>query len=168
MTNSETLGLSNIFTSTHGKDEINFRNKTNARDSVSSIEIQQGQQFVILPVKTEDNVAMALAVLGVGRVTDDIEEHAQARATLLADERCSDTEDEQLNYAITNLRAILIAREKKAAASVKDLDDAYALYKLSYPKTNIARDEFEGMGIFSFWLANLRKIRQDPTVLGTL
>ena len=156
------LALQNIFTSPNGKNEINFRNKTNERDSVSSIEIKQGQNFVVLPIKTEDNVAMALALLGVGRVTPEIEGRAQNVT------HSSVTEGQLIESAVTNLRAALLLREKEAVASVKDLDDAFALYKLSYPRAIVTRETFATGTMSEFWTSNLRKLRQDPTVLGAL
>lgn len=154
--------LTNQFKQTHGDREINFRNETSRRDNVSSIEIRTSDRIThAFTVDTEDNVAMALAILGVGRVTDEVEQVA----TEAMDGK---TTDELIRFAVVNLRAALILKEQEAATSAKELDEAYALYSLAYPKTDVTREEFPIQSLSSFWVGNLRTIRKDPTVLGSL
>jgi hypothetical protein len=161
--------LCNEFEALSGTKTINFRNEGSKRDSVSSIEIHNdGEHIKDIRVKEEDNVAMALAILGIGRVTDNVERRAQDRADLIMNENSGSSIDGNLDQAIVNLRAILIAREKQAETFKKDLDDAYALYKLAYPDAAVTRSEFPDQSMSKFWITNLSKIRQDPTVLGSL
>jgi hypothetical protein len=172
--NSASLGSKNLFTNSANSKELNFRNKTNDRTSVSSIEIRKlyptggCESLESISVKEEDNVAMAIAILGVGRVTDDVESEAKIRAEMILDANYGHTEDGVLKQAIIALRSILIAREMEAAAATKDLDDAYALYKLAYPKTTTEFESFKVLSMKDHWLSVLRRMRKDPTVLGTL
>jgi hypothetical protein len=161
----ETLGLTNQFQASQIKNlKLNFWNETEERTNVTSIEINQGGIRTVFPAKPEDNVAMALSILGVGRVTDEIEERAHEAASLGGGRSVEDL----IEYAVINLRAALITRQQEQEAASKDLDDAYALYKLAYPKALKTLEEFKGVSVSHHWLANLRKVRQDPTVLGAL
>lgn len=165
----------NLFKSVKGDMEVNFRNKTDERDSVSSIEIRIPQDNAYgswkmteeFRVKPDDNVAMALAILGVGRVTDDVEHQAQQRALMIEDDNYGHTSDGVLVQAIIGLRAILIAKQREEEAASKDIEDAYFLYLLAYPK-GTGRVEFESTGLKDHWVSVLRKVREDPTVLGAL
>jgi len=171
------LDLRNQFQNEFTGDSVNFRNDTAARDNVSSIEITKrtpgwvapnGTPLVEFKVDVEDNVAMALALLGVGRVTDDVEERASVRANFARENYQGLTFDDLMDIAVVNLRAILIAKQREAEEASKDMKDAYSLYLLAYPKSNIVFDEFATTQINKHWLTVLRKVRQDPTVLGAL
>lgn len=170
MEDYQTLGLTNQFKSPAGDHEINFRNDTKARTDVTSIEILRRPSNVVtaFPAKAEDNVAMALAILGVGRVTDDVEHQAQQRALMIEDHNYGHTSDGVLVQAIIGLRAILIAQKHEEEVASKDIEDAYALYKLAYPKSSITRERFPEMSTSEHWISTLRKVRQDPTKLGAL
>lgn len=168
MENYQKLGLKNLFEPSKGSGTINFRNDTCARDSVSSIETKADNgTFVVFPIKTEDNIAMALALLGVGRVTDKLEERAQRRADCIGGGLNPATTDDLLDTVVVNLRAILIAKQREEEAASKDIEDAYFLYLLAYPK-GTGRVEFESTGLKDHWVSVLRKVRKDPTVLGSL
>lgn len=157
------LGMYNEFESDTGHRTVNFRNATESRTSTASVEIFDGHKITAdLRVKAEDNIAMALSILGVGRVTDEVEYHA---ADLLNSGR---TEEDFTRFAVINLRAALLLREKASKESEKDLDDAFALYKLAYPDAAVTRSEFPDQSMSKFWITNLSKIRKDPTVLGAL
>jgi hypothetical protein len=159
-------GTTNLFKSKTRNKELNFRNETDERDNVTSVEIRTvkgaycvGMEEIVIDPK--DNVAMALSILGVGRLTPEVEELAK-------DAMRGRNEAELIQFAIINLRAALLLREQEEAESQKDLDDAYALYKLSYPRAIVTRETFTHESMSQFWLSNLRKLRQDPTVLGAL
>lgn len=165
------LGLKNLFTNKAGNKEINFRNETNARDSVSSIEIrgEVGKWTKDFEAKTEDNVAMALSLLGVGRVTEDVEQQAHVRANFALDENQPTTIDGLLKTAVINLRAILIAQEKQQEQEKNLAADAWGLYKLSHPKSSVTVEEFkENQFLQETWMVNLRNVRKDPTKLQAL
>ena len=172
----ERLGLTNQSQNKVNGDSVNFRNDTSARNNVSSIEITKknpwvtpsGSQLIEFKADTDDNVAMALALLGVGRVTDDVEERASVRANFARENYQGLTFDDLMDIAVVNLRAILIAKQREAEEASKDMKDAYSLYLLAYPKSNIVFDEFATTQINKHWLTVLRKVRQDPTVLGAL
>lgn len=165
------LGLKNLFTNKAGNKDINFRNLGYNRDSVSSIEIrgEGGTWSKDFEVKTEDNVAMALSLLGVGRVTEEVEKYANARAYMINDERINITEEDELEVAVTRLRGILIAREKQQEQEKNLAADAWGLYKLSHPKTSVTVEEFkENRFLKETWMVNLRNVRKDPTKLQAL
>jgi hypothetical protein len=171
----EELGLTNQFRSPLAGLEINFRNEDVKRTNVSSIEITKlsltgDKDLVVFPAKTEDNLAMAIAVLGVGRVTDAVESTAQRRADQILSDPDSDPAyvDAALAIAVINLRAAMIIRERNSAEEKQLTEDAYALYRLAYPKSEKTFEVFECMEMQRHWIANLRKVRQDPTALGAL
>lgn len=152
----------NEFEANVGPKTINFRNETSKRNNVTSIEIHNGGEVIKdIRIKPEDNAAMALAVLGIGRVTDEVEQLAHDAAN-------GKTEEELIRFAVINLRAIQLLREEKQSKLKKDLDDAFALYQLAYPDAAVTRSEFPDQSMHKFWLANLKKIRKDPTALGSL
>lgn len=163
-------GLSNQFKALATDKMINFRNESMSRDNVSAVEIRGEANHLLteIVVDTKDNVAMALSMLGIGRVTDDAERSAQLRADMILAEDCDHSIEGVLKQAVINLRAILIAQEREKEASEAEIKDAYALYALAYPKTNIGFEEFKSATVHKFWLANLHKVRKDPTVLGSL
>lgn len=161
----------NIFTSPKGGHELIFRNADYTRTSVVGVEMFRKDYMgnsaihIDFPCKAEDNVAMALAVLGIGHVTDEVESRAQRTAAMATDFA---NEDALMEQAVSALRTIQILREAKAKESITEMDDAYAMYRLAYPDAMISREEFPGQSMHAFWITNLRKIRQDPTVLGAL
>ena len=160
----EELGLKTSFESTVGSRVVSFRKDRSPWANVDTIEIRQdGDPLRAIQTDPKDNIEMAIAVLGVGRVTDAVEDKAQGLAT-----KSGYTEEQMLEYAVTNLRAAMIIRERDSAEAKKDLEDAYALYKLAYPDSQVKDYEFPNHTARKFWIANLRKIRQDPTALGAL
>lgn len=169
----EELGLKNQFSARTGNKELNLRNEDNKRDSVSSVEIviidklSGRSEAAIVKVDPADNLAMAISILGVGRVDDHVESRAQLMAGNMASAE-QDAEAIMLDYALVNLRAAMILRERNSAEAKQELEDAYALYKLAYPNTEHTLETFSGHSACKFWADNLRKVRQDPTVLGSL
>jgi hypothetical protein len=166
----EKYGMTNQFESEIGKHRINFRNTDDERTEVHTIEIKRDDldRLVVFPVKAEDNVPMALSVLGLGRVTQSVEERAKITAEQQPPLMRRLTDDELIEEAVVRLRAVMIRREREQGAVEQELDDAYALYKLAYPQTNITREEFPGTTLPKFWAGNLRAIRQDPTKLAEM
>jgi hypothetical protein len=170
MKKHEELGLKTIFDGRFKERKLRFINLTDERTSVSSVEIYRldrngvCDESSVLAIDPEDNIAMAVAVLGVGRVTDDIEAHAQ----MAAQTGDGATEEDLLKYAVINLRAAMIVRESNSEQAKKDLEDAYALYKLAYPNSGDMFEIFKEKEIHKFWVANLRKMRKDPSALGAL
>lgn len=163
-------GMSNQFTAKSGTMVVNFRNKTIARDSVDSIEIRDGSGTLKeIVVDTDDNVAMALAILGVGRVTDPLERQARDRAKTIESDSYGADIDRVLAQAIVNLRAILIAKQREAEDSEQLIKEAYNLYKLSYPSSTKDLAMFtEQKNNRDYWVATLKRIRKDPTALDSL
>lgn len=160
----EELGLKTSFESRSSGRTVSFGTINRESDYANTISIREdGSPTRMIATKVEDNLAMAIAVLGVGRVTDEVEETAQALAN-----RNNFTEEEMIEYAVGNLRAAMIIRERNSEQEKKDLEDAYALYKLAYPDSQVKDYEFPQYTARKFWIANLRKIRQDPTALGAL
>lgn len=143
---------------------LNVRNADSARTRVFEIELRSSSHSILAEFqpKEEDQIPLALSILGVGRVNDEVEHHA---ADLLNTGR---TEEDFLRFAVINLRAALLLREQKAKETAELAEQAYALYKLAYPKTNIEFAEFVGASVGKFWVQNLKNIRKDPTVLGSL
>lgn len=91
----------------------------------------------LVEVSPSDNVPLAIAVLGTGRVTLDVEEDARKYAEEALNYGSS--EDEIIEEALMKLRAIMLLREHRAEAadllkkaSEKQMQDAYALYLLSH------------------------------------
>ena len=173
----QTLGLTNQFENKVNGDSVNFRNEDYKRDNVSSIEITKGQPVghptptthVEFKANTDDNVAMALSLLGVGRVTEDVETRAHVRANFVINSNSSGTIDDLLETAVLNLRAILIAREKQQEQERHLVADAWGLYKLSHPKSSVTVTEFkENKFLQETWMVNLRNVRKDPTKLQAL
>lgn len=175
MENYETLGLKNYFEGKTGSGKhgdiykgtqpfLNVRNKGDDRTTVHEIELRNKDTWIIADFqpKEEDQILLALSMLGVGRVTDEVEYHA---ADLLNSGR---TEKDLLRFAVINLRAALLLREQEAKESEKTMDEAYALYRLAYPDAAVTRSEFPDQSMSNFWVATLQKIRKDPTVLGSL
>lgn len=131
----EELGLRNQFGAPDGSAEVNFRNGTDARDNVTSIEIRKPSEMsraISLTVDPADNIGMAIAVLGVGRVDEKVESRAKGYAS----EGSGYTEDEMVDVALVWLRAVMMRREKQEAERrgliAKQGADAYALYLLSH------------------------------------
>lgn len=154
--------IKNTFTSRSSTRKLTFRE----REGKPSVELYNPETNGVnyFPAKPEDDLAMAIAVLGVERVTDEVEEHAE----YAADTGLGVTSEALLKSAVIDLRAAMILREREGIKQKKELEDAYALYKLAYPESGIGLAEFYGCSLYKFWRANLRKVRKDPTALGSL
>lgn len=151
------LSLSNQFQAPKGSEEINFRNETTARDNVTSIEIRKFGITTTFPAKAEDNVAMAIAVLGVGRVTDDVEKRAQSFA--------NDYESEEalLERAMISLRAAMLIRERNNVEEKRLTEDAYDLYKLVVAKEIPTLEQFSTShyaDLRAAWILKLETLRR--------
>jgi hypothetical protein len=174
MEDFENLGLKNYFegkpgSGAHGdiykgtQPFLNVRNKGDDRTTLFELELRTPNHNILAEFrpKEEDQILLALSMLGVGRVTAKVEEEADTLYNTY-------NEEQLLERAVASLRAIQIARELKAKESEKTMDEAYALYRLAYPDAAVTRSEFPDQSMSNFWVATLQKIRKDPTVLGSL
>lgn len=127
----ETSEFKTTFKSTSSDRSISF-----STDDESSLILisRSGDTGTSIRLDAKDNVAMALAVLGVGRVTDRVEKRARVRTDY--------TEEQLIEFAVTNLRAAMLLREQNTAEEKQLTEDAFVLYKLAYPETDFSLDEF--------------------------
>jgi hypothetical protein len=153
----------NEFEDKPGMKAVNFRNATTKRDNVTAIEIRYGnEQIMSIRIEPEDNPAMALSILGIGRVTDEVEQLAHDAMS------GGKTEEDLIRFAVINLRAIQLLREEKETATINEQKAAYELYLLAYPKATRDFLSFKELSLMDHWISVLRKMRQDPTALGSL
>lgn len=158
----EELGLTNLFTGRFKERKLHLVNLTDERTSVSSMEIYREDrkgdcvESAVLAIDPADNLGMAVAMLGVGRVTEEVERRAQG----LAGSFEGYTEEKLTQFAVTNLRAALIVRERNNTEEAKLTEEAFALCKLAYPDSSIT--EFKNNASRDYWVDRLRSLRNGP------
>jgi hypothetical protein len=156
----EKYGMTNQFESRVGNHTINFRNLDGERTDLHSIEIKRDDldRLVVFPVKAEDNVPMALSVLGLGRVTQSVEERAKITAKQQPPHMRRLTDDELIEGAVVRLRAVMIRREAEAKEATLT-EEAFALCKLVYPESRAT--EFKSPAARTYWVDRLTEMRNS-------